>query len=70
MPDSFAAGERHNLAEDPSCASVVLKLERAIMRWMVETSDYVPFELDPRFPDVGLETTRTQVERRLGKFNH
>lgn len=78
--DTKSAGERHNLADDPAYSAIVLKLERVIMRWMVETSDYVPFELDPRFPKVELESTASQVEARRaahlngkatnGKFNH
>jgi hypothetical protein len=36
-----SAGEAHNLAELPEHAATCLRFERAIMRWMVETSDYV-----------------------------
>lgn len=48
-------------------------MERVIMRWMVETSDYVPYELDPRFPEVKLKSTKSQMAARMGiagKFNH
>jgi hypothetical protein len=44
------------------------------MRWIVATSDYVPWEKDPRFPEVALESTKSQMEKRAaamnGKFNH
>jgi hypothetical protein len=69
-----AAGEAHNLADLPEHAATCLRFERAIMRWMVETSDYVPWEKDPRFPEVTLESTKSQMEKRRaainGKFNH
>ena len=34
------------------------------MRWMVETSDYVPWEKDPRFPAVHLASPKEQLEQR------
>ncbi|WVQ68688.1 uncharacterized protein L199_006897 [Kwoniella botswanensis] len=59
-------GEAHNLAALPEYAQICLRFERAIMKWMVETSDYVPFEIDPRFPSVDLEPTKDQVARHSG----
>jgi hypothetical protein len=75
---TFVAQEAHNLAEDPVYAQICLKFERVILKWMVSTSDYVPFDLDPRFPAVELESTKSQTEKRAaasrikvnGKFNH
>ena len=68
-------GEAHNIAHVPQYTDVVQRFERAILRWMVETSDYVPWQKDPRFPDVHLESTREQVMKRAnlsrdGIFNY
>ena len=41
-----------NVITDPAHAEVHRSLERALTRWLVETSDVIGWELDPRFPSV------------------
>ena len=45
-------GEIVNVITDPAHAEVHRSLERALTRWLVETSDVIGWELDPRFPSV------------------
>jgi hypothetical protein len=55
-------------------------MKEAILLWMVETSDYVPYKVDDRFPKVDLVSTKEQIEARKrksgdqatysDKFNH
>jgi hypothetical protein len=73
--------EIHNLAADKAYETIAMRFREAILKWMVETSDYLPWRKDPRFPKVELESTKDQIERRKkgyvglengngGKFNH
>lgn len=45
-------GELRNLAEEPEFADVKKRMEDVVLRWMVSTSDFVPWQKDPRFPEV------------------
>lgn len=56
--------ELHNLAELPEYASVRSNLEAKVLRWMVESSDFLPYQKDPRFPTVELEDPKSQWEKR------
>lgn len=57
--------EMHNLAADPDRCGVVDRFEKAVMRWLVETADVMPWESDARFPQVDLKSPREQMEERL-----
>ncbi|MFH8734499.1 MULTISPECIES: sulfatase-like hydrolase/transferase [unclassified Streptomyces] len=46
--------ERTNLAGRPEHADVERRLHDAVLRWLVETSDVIPADPDPRRPDVAL----------------
>jgi hypothetical protein len=46
--------ERINVAGQPGCAEVESRLHSALLRWMVDTADVIPFEEDSRFPQVDL----------------
>lgn len=56
--------ELHNLAEVPEYADVRKRLEANVLRWMVESSDFLPYQKDPRFPKVELEDPKSQWEKR------
>lgn len=56
--------ELHNLAEVPEYASVRSHMEAKVLRWMVESSDFLPYQKDPRFPKVELEDPKSQWEKR------
>ncbi|OIW33996.1 sulfatase [Coniochaeta ligniaria NRRL 30616] len=56
--------ELHNLADLPEHAAVRAKMESDILRWLMETSDFLPFQKDPRFPNVDLESPSSQWEKR------
>ena len=45
-------------------ADVRRQLESVVLRWQLETSDFLPFQRDPRFPDVDLESPTRQWDRR------
>lgn len=60
--------EAHNLAEDPQYANVVRMFEKAMLRWFVATSDYLPWTADDRFPEVKLKSTKDQLEERRSKL--
>ncbi|CAK7199871.1 hypothetical protein SEUCBS139899_002557 [Sporothrix eucalyptigena] len=57
--------EIHNLAGVPEYASKVSELEKEVFRWLVETSDVLPWTKDPRFPETNLASPRDQIEERL-----
>ncbi|KAH6994928.1 alkaline-phosphatase-like protein [Ilyonectria destructans] len=57
--------ELHNLAEDPSHKEIVDKLEKVVLKWLLEGADTMPWTPDPRFPEVKLKTPREQMEERL-----
>ncbi|KAK8040158.1 hypothetical protein PG993_008569 [Apiospora rasikravindrae] len=56
--------ELHNLAEKAEVQSVVKEFEREALRWMVASSDFVPWAQDNRFPQVDLVPPRVQLEAR------
>lgn len=56
--------ELHNLADLPEYAALRAKMESDVLRWLMETSDFLPFQKDPRFPDVKLESPADQWEKR------
>jgi hypothetical protein len=56
--------EAHNLAEEPAYAPIVAKFQAALLRWFVETSDYLPWKKDQRFPTVHLKPTRESIDER------
>lgn len=58
--------ELHNLADVGEYASVRAKIESVILRWLMETSDFLPYQKDPRFPNVNLESPESQWEKRAG----
>jgi len=59
--------EQHNLAADPSMKELIGEMEKAVLKWLVETSDFLPFEKDPRWPTVELKTPREQMDERCAK---
>lgn len=56
--------ELHNLAEVPQYLDVRRRLEAKVLQWMVESSDFLSYQKDPRFPIVKLEDPKSQWERR------
>ncbi|KLU92607.1 hypothetical protein MAPG_11552 [Magnaporthiopsis poae ATCC 64411] len=56
--------ELHNLTADPEQANRVAEMERAVLRWLVEGSDFLPWTRDVRFPEVKLPSPREQLEER------
>lgn len=56
--------EMHNLVEREDLREVVRRLEGAVLRWMIEGSDFLPWTSDPRFPEVDLQSPREQLEER------
>ena len=61
--------EMHNLASDPEHTPVASMLQGEIFRWLMASSDFLPFQKDDRFPKVDLKTPREQLEERLSKAN-
>ncbi|KAL6247380.1 hypothetical protein RBB50_005726 [Rhinocladiella similis] len=59
--------EMHNLASEPRWAAVARSLESEIFRWLVESSDFLPWHKDSRFPEVNLKSPRDQFLERLGR---
>ncbi|OKL58749.1 hypothetical protein UA08_06243 [Talaromyces atroroseus] len=59
--------ELHNLAADPEYAHVARSMESLMFRWMVETSDFLPFTKDNRFPKVDLPDPKSMWEKRRGE---
>ncbi|KAH8821296.1 arylsulfatase A [Xylogone sp. PMI_703] len=59
--------ELHNLAGLPQYAHIESMFREVILRWMVETSDVMPWTKDPRKPAVNLESPKVQAERRLAE---
>ncbi|CAG7928566.1 unnamed protein product [Penicillium olsonii] len=57
--------ELHNLAGDPKYESIVRDMQAEMFRWMMATSDFLPFQKDARFPPVGLESPEEQYQKRL-----
>ncbi|MER5443020.1 sulfatase-like hydrolase/transferase [Streptomyces sp. NPDC002790] len=49
--------ERTNLAGHPEHTTTETRLRDAVLRWLVDTSDTIPFDRDPRYPSVDLPVT-------------
>jgi arylsulfatase A-like enzyme len=60
-------GELHNVAADPQYEDVVSRMERVVLKWLVEGSDFLPWKKDDRFPKVELKSPQEQIEERLRK---
>ncbi|KAH7041539.1 alkaline-phosphatase-like protein [Microdochium trichocladiopsis] len=56
--------ELHNLAAEAEHKERVDKYEKVMMRWLMEGSDFVPWEKDDRFPKVELKSPKEQLEER------
>ncbi|KAI0480286.1 sulfatase [Xylariaceae sp. FL0804] len=59
--------ELHNLAEVPEHAAVRTKMEAVVLKFMVESSDFLPWLKDPRFPNVTLKSPLEQWNERVPK---
>ena len=59
--------EMHNLAAEPKFTELVAKYERVVLRWLVDGSDFLPWQKDNRFPEVNLESPKEQMEERQKK---
>lgn len=57
--------EMHNLAAESEHRDLVAKYEKEVLRWLVEGSDFLPWEKDNRFPQVALKSPKEQMEERL-----
>lgn len=57
--------ELHNLAADPMYGRIVQEMQAEMFQWMVQTSDFLPFQKDARFPPVELESPEKQYNRRI-----
>ena len=57
--------EMHNLEADPEYRDLVDRFEQDVLKWMVESSDLMPWKSDDRFPQVNLTSPRDQKEERL-----
>ena len=56
--------ELHNLAELKEYGVERRRLEAEVLRWMVASSDFLPWKKDPRFPDVDLQDPKSQWDKR------
>lgn len=56
--------ELHNLAADPQYVPQARLMESHMFRWMVETSDVLPYSRDGRFPKVDLPDPKTLLDER------
>lgn len=54
----------HNLAEVPEFAAISSKMEAAVLKFLMEGSDFVPWQRDPRFPVVDLPSPLEQWNAR------
>ncbi|KAF6845432.1 sulfatase [Colletotrichum musicola] len=59
-------GELHNLAEVAGYQDVRRRMEGVVLRWMVASSDFLPWQKDPRFPAVEMESVADQFRKRGG----
>ncbi|XEU97357.1 hypothetical protein FSHL1_002643 [Fusarium sambucinum] len=57
--------ELQNLAGDPEYKDLADKYEKAILKWLLEGADVMPWTKNPRFPEVNLKSPREQMEERL-----
>lgn len=56
--------ERINLAGRPEHAGTETRLRDAVLRWMVETADVIPWEADPRMPEIALPSPQESAAAR------
>ncbi|KAJ5675468.1 hypothetical protein N7462_008365 [Penicillium macrosclerotiorum] len=59
--------ELHNLAADPRFVHQARLMESQMFRWMVETSDFLPYSKDGRFPQVDLPSPKALWEERKAR---
>ncbi|KAI3390656.1 hypothetical protein diail_8978 [Diaporthe ilicicola] len=59
-------GERNNLADVPEYQDIKAKLKGEMMKWIISTSDVIPWYMDSRTPDVSLPSPNEQYVMRLG----
>lgn len=57
--------ELHNLAALPEHKDHVDKLEKMTLKWLLATADVMPWQSDPRFPEVKMRSPPEQMEERL-----
>ena len=57
--------EMHNLAGRAELQDVVEAFQAEILQWVMQSSDFLPWKQDDRFPKVELATPREQYEERL-----
>lgn len=62
--------ETHNLINEPALADVVTRMQRQMLRWLMETSDIVPYEKDQRWSKEMMmaKARRSVPAERLGAF--
>jgi hypothetical protein len=48
----------HNLAAKPIYVPVARMLEAEVLKWLVESSDFLPWTKDSRFPEVKLKSPK------------
>lgn len=58
-------GEVHNLAEDAEYQAVKAELKSEMMKWIISTSDVIPWYMDERTPEVALPSPNEQYAFRL-----
>ncbi|KAG6359863.1 hypothetical protein INS49_010916 [Diaporthe citri] len=59
-------GERHNLAEEPQYQGIEAQLKGDLLKWIISTSDVIPWYMDDRSPAVDLPSPAEQYQARLG----
>ena len=59
--------EMHNLAGEEEFRALADHYERAILKWLVRGSDFLPWQKDNRFPEVSLKSPAQQMEERLSR---
>jgi arylsulfatase A-like enzyme len=59
--------EMHNLAGEEDFRTLVDRYEKVILKWLVNGSDFLPWQKDNRFPQVNLDSPAQQMEERLRK---
>ncbi|KAF2170475.1 hypothetical protein M409DRAFT_64203 [Zasmidium cellare ATCC 36951] len=57
--------ELHNLAADPKYVPIARRMESECFKWLVATSDALPFQKDPRFPQVALPSPKELLLERI-----
>lgn len=59
-------GERHNLADEPEYQDIKAQLKGDLLKWILSTSDVIPWYMDDRSPPVNLPSPAEQYQARLG----